>query len=298
MGRLSTVFLLIAVLGLAGLSSPPAASPDPAARSLSNWVEFRLRWPGGFAISVEGDGSPITLRVRRGFQETSYSVPGSVSDRGVFARFGRLGRIAVEFRPRRRAAACEKRLFAPRGIFAGTIRFDGEGGYVNVDAERARGTLSAFGPLACRHRMRPSLHAAASEPEGREPEEASYATLTAVTPGARRVLVAIGVRSADGSSESFIGGERRERRGRMRIERTSSVASRNDVFIFDSALRSATLQPPPPFQGSASFERAAGGSTRWTGSLSLALLGAKPVRLTGAAFTVRLKRELAGLTDG
>jgi hypothetical protein len=49
-----------------------------------------------------------------------------------------------------------------------------------------------------------------------------------------------------------------------------------------------TVTPSAPFSGTATLQRNADGSTRWTGSLSVPMLGRGPVPLTGPAFTAGL----------
>jgi hypothetical protein len=53
---------------------------------------------------------------------------------------------------------------------------------------------------------------------------------------------------------------------------------------------SATVGPPKPFSGTASFVRNIDGSTEWSGTLSVALPGAQSTALTGPAFEADLAK--------
>ncbi len=55
-------------------------------------------------------------------------------------------------------------------------------------------------------------------------------------------------------------------------------------------LAGATVQPPKPFVGTASFNRNADGSTEWLGTLSVALPGVGSIALVGPTFTAKLEK--------
>ena len=53
------------------------------------------------------------------------------------------------------------------------------------------------------------------------------------------------------------------------------------AFSYDPLLRTATLAPPAPFSGRASFHRGAVLENRWTGNLAIDFPGRSNVPLTG-----------------
>jgi hypothetical protein len=81
-----------------------------------------------------------------------------------------------------------------------------------------------------------------------------------------------------------------ERRPNMRIFRFAFADAKEQAFVFDDALTGATVAPPQPFSGSASFLSGAGGGPSWTGPLSVDLPGAEGVALAGEDFAARLYR--------
>ncbi len=76
------------------------------------------------------------------------------------------------------------------------------------------------------------------------------------------------------------------RSGTYRSLRIVAKRSRPSRFRFDRALRTATVVPPAPFSGTATFRRGAKGSVpTWSGSLAVSFPGQPGVPLVGSAFT-------------
>jgi hypothetical protein len=80
----------------------------------------------------------------------------------------------------------------------------------------------------------------------------------------------------------------------MRIQRVVAVPGPTRSFVFEDNLRSATVEPPAPFSGSASFERATKGRKTWTGDLSASFPGRAGVPLAGPKFESVLSHEVPG----
>jgi len=83
-----------------------------------------------------------------------------------------------------------------------------------------------------------------------------------------------------------------ERRGQIRVDRFAFVESPERAFTYAPELSSATVSPPPPFQGMATFQRNPDGSTSWKGDLRVSLPGAPYLALTGPAFDATLSRPV------
>lgn len=84
-----------------------------------------------------------------------------------------------------------------------------------------------------------------------------------------------------------------ERRGRMEIFRNAFADAPLPTFVFANDLSSAGVQPPLPFRGEASFQRASSGPV-WSGSLSVDFPGREGVQLAGPRFTAHLARDSSG----
>jgi hypothetical protein len=293
--RRSSVLSLLLLVGL--LAAAPAAAkppPDPAHPR----VEIRLAADHGLSARIENQGHRLYLRVFGHRQHVEYAVDGAVSETAVEARFGKLGEVSVEFTPTKTVNTtgppkrCSGEPWTTKaGFFSGTIRFRGERGYVEIEARRTKGTVEASPNWRCPYGS-PFATAgnAARGLEELEPE-GDLATLSARAGDPRRGFAALAVRDPEEGSYTAFAAALFERREGMRIVRGVGATARAGTFRFDHERGTATVSPPWPFQGSASFRRDPDGPDRWRGSLRVSLLGAGTLALTGADFSAGLKRD-------
>lgn len=317
---LPCLFMLFALPGTAAarplhLRLPPEACP--IRHILLNVTyqcsaEFSLRASNGYRITVSGEpgrGSKneIELSVERGGEGATYYAPGTLTPTSMKASFGNLGEVSLHFRPssKVRRVKIPKRCLKKRpplvtarlGTFVGTIRFRGEGGYTKLSAHRAVGGLGD--PLAITPKK---LTCQKPVTKAQAERELGEVALSASARGEGIVF------QASGLPVQFLGskiagmpmpGQDRylflviaaEKAEGMSILRSAGSVGPAADFVFDNALTAATLTPPAPFTGTASFQRAADGSTTWTGNLSAPLPGLGAVNLTEPRF----KGELATL---
>jgi hypothetical protein len=271
------IALILTVLAVLALPTSVAAGPraDSPLRQRASGVfaQFKLKANNGLSAQLVTTGNTVDLEISGHNQFAVYRVKGTVSERGVSARFGNLGRISVRFQPAGTAGQVRK------GVFVGTIEFTGERDYVRVDATRAKGSMLR----TTRHR---DGVGARSSRVGEEPRKA---TLSAKA-GDRLFRAAVVV-EPNGRGVSVFSGGLRERQGAMLIGRGALVKGTPTAFLFDHASGTATVQPPLPFSGSASLATRPDGSKGWEGTLSVPLLGADPVTLAGPEFQAELLRE-------
>lgn len=279
---------LVATMVLTLSATAPAALAESRAPRPGVIAEFKVPASNGLAAQVATTGNVVYLVLTGHRQFVLYGTKGEVSERGVEARFGKLGRISVRFRPDapgsgpKPAPGCTER---GSGVFVGTVRFRGERGFVKIAAGRAWGCVHDLGKQSDRlGRRLGAVGAALLHEEGGERE---VATLTASA--GRRTFRVAGFREPDGSGEADYVGAILERKEGMRIGRAALVGSRSLSFGFDNLLHAAKVNPPAPFSGTATFVRTEDGSKLWTGDLSMSLLGIDPVPLTGPGFKVSLK---------
>ena len=251
---LLTAFVLFLFAASAAGSTSTYFSPATAT--------FSLRAGNGYRILVERTRGRVSLTALHGgksfFASTSYTVPDKVSPQRIDARFGKFGRVSVRLKTERMHKGkleeqCTGKPETVRyGVFIGTIRFRGERGYASVTARQAEGRLSTGEKMMCvfpnlRPGSGPVAHASRRVP----------ASLGA-SQGRQR---AFGVEVSGGKRRSlFFSAFSQEQRGRMEIFRNVFAEAPLSSFVFASDLSSATVQPPQPFQGEASFQRTAGRS--------------------------------------
>jgi hypothetical protein len=249
----------------------------------------------GYEIAVERTRGGVTLTafhgIKSGFASTSYTVRGKVSPQRIDARFGRFGRISVRLKTERirRGKLEEQCSGKPEtvryGVFVGTIRFRGEAGYTSVAARRAQGRSSSGQRIKCVFpNLRPGSGAAAQGSRQVPPS-------LGASQGRHRFF---GVEVSSGRRRSILfSAGSLERRGRMEIFRNAFAEAPLSSFVFASDLSSATVQPPRPFQGEASFQRTPADPT-WSGTLSVDFPGRDDVRLAGPRFEPQLARDSSG----
>lgn len=80
----------------------------------------------------------------------------------------------------------------------------------------------------------------------------------------------------------------REKRGKIWIERDIETVVGAGAFRYDPRLRVATVSPPAPFDGSATFRREAPRRNRWTGNLTVDMPGRADTPLAEPGFRLSL----------
>jgi hypothetical protein len=241
---------------------------------------------------------------------------------GIEAEFGDLGEISVRFEgervPWREPSAGQPLGIPPRpcrgrdpvleaGTFQGAIRFRGDNDFVRIATGSAPGTVE-------RHYRRVCAAAAdlreLEELLGRVFGRARVTLLRAVARAdATTVLFqasATDLASAFGaeggaSSYSFAAG-RIERGDGMRIVRAFGATGNEKSFKAsdkDAKRQTATVTPPKPFAGSATYVKQTGTPATWTGPLSVRLPGSGLVPLTGPDVDSLLCHvRLRGMSEG
>ena len=315
---------------LALLGQGSSALGLPGAQAIS---ELKFENSDGYAITVVAYGQSVALSVTHAHgrrkaagsaSTTTYLAHGKVTQTSIAASFGDRGRIDVRFQPSGRKlhatqkAGCKRPgggVLARFGIFAGELRFQGEGGFTSAEVHRVPGRSVDFGALvACLLGATPGgRQAVLPEPElpwGLHLPGADVGVRGASleTPGVRthpshgpkpttlladhktpltRTVFAAQIRgrgplrllALESASEGSIG-----------VIRFVKAEAAPSVFNFDSILSSASVKPPAPFSGTGAYEQGPGNTKGWTGSLAVSFLGAPHVPLTGSPFVARLAR--------
>ena len=268
-----------------------ALAPAPAAARVGTEVlpslgegsptsRFVLETSNGYSVGIVGSGRRVGLSVYGHRAFARYAVRGRVSSRRIEAEFGQLGRLSVRFeatetirlRPPR---ICKGRVrVVRRGFFVGTIEFEGENGYTQLSRRRVPGSTSTHPPRYCGQ-----PRGAGGDPSD---EAFGFPVLAAFSTQPWTYFIAIG--GEYGQFAAVIA----EARESMRIWRAVFGVGGPRSFDLAGDLSAATVRPPKPFNGEASFRRNADGSTSWSSSLSASFPGVGTVDFTDPGFTASL----------
>ncbi|HUC07070.1 MAG TPA: hypothetical protein VMR96_03190 [Solirubrobacterales bacterium] len=295
MRRPSLLASATAMVLLLVVATASAASPETG--TIVN-VQLGLKASNGLRAQLEtSDDGTVTLELRRENLLASYEVKGRVTEEGLKARFGRLGLIDVAFTPTRTLGSTEPSegcTGEPRtvreGIFTGTIDFTGEREYVRIEGD-AEGRMSVIPEWQCPDSEEPMSLAGASGPLALSSQKRrEAATLYA---GSRRCaclfVAAVHRRYRGGRSLFYLTKE--ERHEGMEIVRATVAKGGPSAFDFDHSAGTATVHPPPPFRGHASFKDRPHGRDRWRSTIRGPLLGVGSVSLFGPGFGAILYPE-------
>jgi hypothetical protein len=292
----------VTLIALTALLLPAVSLASGSAPSLPEGVQYlhteevTLPASNGYRVTISGHpGGRVRLLVQRPNEEIEYLARGRVTPMSIKASFGQLGNVSLRFHPSggvrriRKGKACPafrpSMVEAQLGTFEGTVGFRGEGGYTEVVGGRASGDPGArlthklkFECKASSDATNPTysvnLIAADSTPKG----FLEFAASTSPVPAAL---------SRSGSPYSFLFFESEKTEG-MSILRTITASAPAKDFIFDSAFKSATVTPPSPFTGKASYQHNPDGSGTWSGTLAVPVSGLGVVPLVGPTFQSRL----------
>jgi hypothetical protein len=287
--------VLIGVL-VALLVSPGAAGAKGGGFALgpSHSVELRLKGSKGYSISVSGDSKTVTLTAERKGSSASYTTKGFASDTRIKARLGRLGRVSVRFHPRGRP----KHVPFPQGncrggtetvdsgTWVGRIDFEGELGYTVAHATRARGKITSSTKLTC------SGH---EEKGGNHPDFQS--TMLSASSDARAIFstaflfTSETLRGLDGAAFDALLLEAHNRG--LTIVRSINAEAKSNAVVLNKEgghIASATIAPPAPFMGTATFQSTRGSKGSWTGTLAGDFPGRGVVTLAGPEFSAKVLR--------
>lgn len=275
--RWSSVLVGAALLAL-GLPQPAGAravSDPPPGLAI-----FEVPASHGYEVTVFASRSPdgtgsIAVFAADTRSAAIYRAPATVTDRTIKADLGELGRISVKSvrtgRKRTVRDSCQgegkHRIAAIR--YEGAIEFHGEEGFTDVSASGAPFAYKTYLAFYC------------AEEGGRPPGKPLPGAMLDVhrNPEERELMLHAN-QSRPGAATS-ISVQVDERRGEFEITRATGAGAGAGALRFDPQLRSATLSPPAPFTGHATFHSNASPAKRWTGNLTVDLPGDSDYPLTG-----------------
>jgi hypothetical protein len=217
-------------------------------------------------------------------EEVGYlGVKGRVTEDGTIeAKVPGLVHVALRFEPTSETPVdlgiegckLEGQALSLKGVFRGTIAFHGEGGYTTVKRRSAHGLIEVHPRATCpkrKHQPRPtkqevedlgleSLRAGHEEKGGGLLEFNAFAT----------GLKLPGTGPLTNFSATYI-----HRRGKLTVfASTRKLGEEKGLFSLtapEGTPTEATVDPPAPFSGSATFKLESPTTASWTGDLSVAI---------------------------
>lgn len=277
------------VLALTLIWAAPAGA-EPVDTLPGDYGAFLLHGTHGYSILVRAtpEANPqkeaVDLMVFRKGSAASYEAPAKVTATKIKATLGGVGRISVRFHPRGKpriahiGCAPRAKLRYQPGVWVGRIAFRGEEAFTRVEARSAKQIVWPFLLIACPY---------ISEPEELGPEFPG----ASLGGGWRSKSRSVGLRAITNrpGGRLKLSAAIEEQKGRLHITRAAEGFYPGSGFEFDPALSTATLHPPEPFSGAATYSAAAEPQSRWSGDLSVDLPGYANLPLTGTRFSVSLE---------
>ncbi len=268
-----------------GVGAAPADALVKHPSELAAPGVFTVNSSNGYSIVVLGARAKgkrparVTMYVSRPGQLAIYSKPARVTRAGMWASFGKLGRVAMRFHPSGKFALeqppCERQKIIFRsGFYAGSIVFHGEEGYTGLTARRAKADLRFFLGALCPGSLKSV---------GRGPG----ADLSVEPRGQKSGFGFEAIKNGP-DNPTYYGAVVREKRGPTLIYRAAGGTAKSSAFDYDNSLSKAIVSLPEPFSGTAIFQRGAGGTNSWLGDLSVDLPGRSDLPLAGSGFKAKL----------
>lgn len=296
--------LAILVCAMAAMALPAGAAAKPGYLVIKPSVltSIDLRGSHGYEVHIFGlNRKQVWVLVEKGGASAAYLWRGRVTDEAIEAHLGKFGRLSVRMLPGSRSEAaetqanCEGRPGVRReGRFAGVIRFRGEKGFTSVDVKSARGTTYRGYRLVCKRE-------GSGDPKYKQPPTTSLSAVSSRYPSAPWFSV---FKQDDPKRSRFTSSLEQanytvrtiERRPNLGIYRAASATSPPETFAvtpLGTGPVTATVEPPPPFSGTATYEKAPGGKPTWSGDLAVELPGRGELSLTDPTYHARLCRNFA-----
>lgn len=250
---------------------------------------FRLKGTNGFSLLVLAFSKPhfkngeVIVWAAKGDSAVIYLATATVTATAIEADLGPLGELTVDFEPsgppERVHARCKRGgavTFEP-GIWVGSIDIRGEEGFTAVQRHRVKAAVNPFVDAGCGT-------LGIGETTGSEVRGARLVARSA----AKEQAIYLQANQNHRLAPVYVEASIEERRSGLIISREVADHFSSGAFDFGAPLRTATLTPPAPFAGQATFRRAANPANRWTGNLSVDFPGRADVSLTGGRFKAAL----------
>jgi len=300
-----TAILLCALLCFSAVAAAEEATEEPAEAEVGRTAAnpylspFGLVVPSsnGYVLTINSaKGGRVTIEASGAKGAVTYSAPGSVSDTGIHANFGKYGRIDMRWVPNGQVREVRQKChydgvrtrFYDDGAYEGTLRFKGGDGFTSATVDRVAWKRSWFvGPLACGYSV------STGEPGAGVVIEAGHR-------GHLRGALHLFVYRPQLGAKVEYQAHSDQTKGRVKISREAYAEGGTHSFRLAAThgTTTATIDPPAPFSGGATFERAQGSKGTLSGPLGVEFPDHTKVDLAGRNFEAFLRLESINIYPG
>jgi hypothetical protein len=268
-------------------ATDPYASPFGLTVRSSNGYYLSVNSARGHRVEVEASGPDGSI---------TYTAPGIVSDTGIHANLGKYGQIDMHWVPngrvRRVRLKCRVRgvltHFYDAGAYVGTLRFRGGGGFTSVTAHRVAWKRSWYSAAyACGYSLSTGEPGAGIVIEAGERGHISIPVHLFVYKPHRGAKVEYSAHSD-------------QKTGRIKIKRHAFADGGTHSLTAAGEYPSvtATISPPAPFYGTATFEPSGPEKGTLTGTVGVEFPDHTKVALAGKDFEADLRQESIDIIPG
>ena len=281
-GSLLTLICVVAASLI--LPAWSVAKPGDSFGPSQRHAEAHLAGTHGYRLTIRADSSVTWVMASRGTTSVNYMLLQSkLEGDKIDVRLPGVGRVFLRFRERSRSherstGSCPASLIR-KGVFVGWVKISGERGYTNAESRHVRGEIVREPSGKCRRRGIARASSAGNELLDASTERGrGYLSFMAISFPSTRLA----------NNLVFVASLMRVR-GRMVVFNQQAAISKDAGALEVAAPpRSATVEPPAPFTGSASFQQEAAKQFSWTGDLAVELPGVGEVTLAGPKFETNL----------
>jgi hypothetical protein len=295
--RLSLLGVLVALLAVPGAALATKTRHEPP----SYWITVNLPKENGWQLSISGilggqiKGQEVSISADGPGQESvGYQVHGHLaSDGSIAARFPGIGRAELAFRRTKEESASSSEEgctndghpHAYQGVFSGTIELEGKGTFGKIDRRRAAGSIFESPPETCT--VGGPRRGGGGEPSGAELKSTNLFAARRIDGGAFFFSVSnFDLGPKFGDSVDFSASYFEKRHGMTTTVEASAEGDPSQFSVVSTGGEpsEATIEPPAPFSGSASFELETPQTASWAGDLKVKMPLLGTVDLTGPKF--------------
>jgi hypothetical protein len=306
-GRATAAALALGVVAAFALPGAAVAKPSYRKVPASTGVLFTLHGNDGYKIDVVGSGGEIFAQASKALGHddktaVDYTLngPDAVDGSRVDIRLPGVAHFDARFVTRKvghktaEPAECKPTVTTvEHGYLVGSLVFRGELGFTTAHAAKVAATIDRVPSRECRKPSTPRHAQPTSEPEAAEELEPGLRAVEVIAGDRRGAinLVADRVETTEGepaSAKSILVVTATRRSRGMQVSHVlidyAKPASSVSVSAPGATPQEATLAPPPPFSGSATFQLEEPTKASWSGDLAVELPGLGDVSLTGPRF--------------